>query len=69
MVDIPIEILFHILSFIPNDELNNLMLVNSDFYAYCSKRLSFKHALVINKDKVKCLLDLSNLILILSSAQ
>lgn len=51
-VDLPEEVLLHILSFIPHQEMDNVMLVNKTFYAYCSKQKSFKQRLCINKDKV-----------------
>lgn len=56
-LELPEEVLLHILSFMPTDELDNVKLVNKVFYAYCSKRLSFQCSLTIDK-KIVSLLDL-----------
>lgn len=58
---IPEEVLLHILSFIPTDEMDNVMLVNKSFYAYCSKQLSFQCGLKITKSMVSFQKDLGML--------
>lgn len=54
MANLPLEVLHRVIDFIPisNNEMKNVMLVNKNLYAYCSRKMSFKQELLINLEKI-----------------